>query len=72
MDEASLIFNSVQIVSQLRQNQNIRVNGKKISIEKYFARVREEKIKIKIRGGKEIIVMMKHQRIIVSANKNVS
>ena len=66
--EASLIFDSVQVVSQLRKNQNICVNGQKISIEEYFAGVREEKVKVKIRGGKEIIVTMKHQRVIVSAH----
>ena len=69
MDKASALFDGAQVISQLKKNQNVRVNGKKISLEQYFSSLAEETVEVTIRGGKKIRVQMKYKRLYVDAHQ---
>lgn len=60
LDEASNIFGGVQVISQIKKNQNIRFKNKEISVQQYFTSYPGTKQTIKIRGGKK-------QKVIVGA-----
>lgn len=68
LNQASAMFGGVQVISQLRRNQNLRINGHKISLEEYFDRIREKKMKIQVRGGKIVEVTVKSARVIVDCH----
>lgn len=55
--EASEIFNGVQVISQLRQNQNILSNNQKISLEQYFLKQKAFLRQVKIRGVPTYVTM---------------
>ncbi len=69
MDEASLIFGGVQVISQLSKNQNIIYKGKKKNLELYFNSMNKgvEKV-IVVRGGEEIQVTVSKARLKVDAH----
>jgi len=69
MDKASELFDGTQVISQLKKNQNVRVNGQKISLEHYFSSLSEETVEVTIRGGKKIKIQMKYKRIFVDAHQ---
>ena len=69
MDKASSIFGNVQVISQLRKNQNIFFKGKKISLENYFNSINKgvEQVLI-VRGGKKCKVFISSARLKVDAH----
>lgn len=69
MAQASTIFEGTQVISQLKKNQNVIIDGQKQSLEEHFSSLPEEKVKVKLRGAQEITVSMKHQRLFVQAHK---
>lgn len=69
MDDASAIFDSVQVISQLRKNQNIQYLGKKINLETYFNSINKGvKQTIFIRGKKQETVISSSARLKVDAH----
>jgi hypothetical protein len=68
LDEASAIFNGVQVVSQIKKNQNIMFRGKKIAVEQYFSSYQGTKKKIAIRGGKQENVTVGSARLHVCSH----
>jgi hypothetical protein len=69
MNEASQIFGGVQVISQLRENQNIEYKGKKRNLKDYFNRVNKGTTAIlQVRGGKEVKATISSARLKVSAH----
>jgi len=52
LDEASAIFGGVQVISQIKKNQNVLFRNRKIPVEQYFSSYPGTEQKIVIRGGK--------------------
>ena len=67
MDRASMLFGT-QVISQLRNNQNVRFRGKLISIEQYFTQSPGVPHVIKIRGEKAVPVSVSSARLYVDAH----
>lgn len=67
-DGASQIFNDVQVISQIRKNQNVIFKNKSISVEAYFAAHPGVEQRIQIRGGKVETVMVSSARLKVCAH----
>jgi len=68
MDEASKITGTSQIVSQLRNNQNILFRNKKKSVKKYFESRQAVEQTLCVRGGKEVTVSISCARLHVCAH----
>jgi len=69
MDKASQIFNGVQVISQLRENQNIEYRGKKRNLKHYFNNTNHGvATTFRVRGGKDVSVTMSSARLKVSAH----
>jgi len=70
LDEASSIFGGVQVISQIKKNQNIRFRNKEISVQKYFSSNPGIEKTITIRGGKKQNVIIGAARLhVCSHNK---
>ena len=65
---ASKIFNGVQVVSQIRSNQNVISRGRKLSVEKYFERYSGVSKYLTVRGRKEVSIIVNSARLIVCAH----
>lgn len=68
MDSASELFGK-QIISQLRLNQIVKLQNKKISVEEYFRRYPPVKKTLKVRGGKDLTVWINSARLYVHSHK---
>jgi len=66
--DAQALFDGVQVISQLRNNQNVRSRNRTLSIEEYFRRHPDVPVKLRVRGGDEIPVFIKSARIYVCAH----
>jgi len=53
LNEASSVFNGVQVISQIKKSQNIRYRNKVMSVQKYFTSHPGIEQTITIRGGKK-------------------
>lgn len=69
IDEASRIFGGIQVISQLRSNQNVRSRGQLMSVEAYFAKYGGGPQEIKIRGGETARVMVGSARLYVPSHQ---
>jgi hypothetical protein len=69
IDEASKEFNQVQVISQLRGNQNVGFRNKKINLEEYFKLYPAIVTKIKVRADKVVNVLVSSARLYVEAHK---
>ena len=67
MDHASTLFDT-QVISPLRQNQNVRFRNRLMSLEQYFSQYPGVPQKVKIRGGAEVTVMANSARLYVDAH----
>jgi DDE superfamily endonuclease len=67
MDQASMLFGT-QVISPLRNNQNVRFRGKLISIAKYGTQSPGVPHVIKIRGEQEVPVRVSSARLDVDAH----
>jgi len=55
MDEASRIFDITQVISQLRENQNIEYKGKKEKLKDYFNTTNKGvEVALRVRGVKKL------------------
>ena len=68
VDKASEICGGVQVISKIKNNQNILFRNKKQSAEKYFKKHPGVPYKVKIRGGKEITVIVNSARLYLCAH----
>ena len=68
LKKAARIFGGVQVISQLRSNQNIRFRGKTYSLERYFTSYPGVAQTIRIRGGADVPVTVGSARLLVSAH----
>ncbi len=68
LKKAARIFGGVQVISQLRSNQNIRFRGKTYSLERYFTSHPGVAHTIRIRGGEEVPVTVGSARLVVCAH----
>ena len=68
LDEASALFDTTQVVSQIRSNQNVRFRNRKLSVEKHFTRYPGTPQEITLRGGKKVTVLVGSARLYVCAH----
>ena len=69
VDGASTLFNGVQVLSQIRSNQNIRVGARDQHVADYFATHPGTPHTIRIRGGAERVAMVGSARLYVCSHK---
>jgi hypothetical protein len=69
VDEASAMFGGVQVLSQIRSNQNIRVGKRNQHVADYFATHPGTPHTIRIRGGEEVGVWVSSARLYVCSHK---
>lgn len=65
---ASKLFNGVQVISQIHNNQNIRILGRTLSVKEYFARYAGVSKYLVVRGGKKVSVIVNSARLEVCAH----
>ena len=63
------MFGGVQVLSQIRSNQNIRVGKREQHVTDYFAAHPGTPPRICIRGGEEIVALVSSARLYVCAHK---
>jgi hypothetical protein len=68
MDGASTLFNGVQVISQLRSNQKVRVYQREQPVAAYFATHPGTPQPLRIRGGEEVGAIMGSARLYVCAH----
>lgn len=69
VDEASALFGGIQVISQLRSNQNIRTGKREQHVADYFAAHPGTPQRICIRGGEEIMARVSSARLYVCSHK---
>ena len=69
VDGASTLFNGVQVLSQIRSNQNIRVGTRDQHVADYFATHPGTPYRIRIRGGEEVGALVGSARLSVCAHQ---
>jgi hypothetical protein len=69
MDKASRIFDDCQVISQLRENQNIEYKGKKRNLKNYFNTINKGvEVTLRVRGGKDVKAAVSSARLKVTAH----
>ena len=68
VDSASALFGGVQVLSQIRSNQNIRVGKREQHVAAYFATHPGTPHRIRIRGGEERVAMVGSARLYVCSH----
>ncbi|MGZ8908428.1 MAG: transposase, partial [Methylococcaceae bacterium] len=69
MDEAARIFDGAQVISQLRENQNIGYKGKKRNLKDYFNTTNKGvEVTLRVRGGKDVNATVSSARLKVTAH----
>jgi hypothetical protein len=68
VDTASAIFGGVQVISQIRSKQNIRVHKREQHVADYFATHPGTPQKIRIRGGEEVVAIVGSARLYVCSH----
>ena len=69
MDAASRIFDGAQVISQLRENQNIDYKGTKRNLKAYFNSINKGvEVTLRVRGGKDVKATMSSARLKVTAH----
>jgi hypothetical protein len=69
VDGASALFGGVQVISQIRSNQNIRIGKRAQHVADYFATHPGTPHRIRIRGGEEVVVLVGSARLYVCSHK---
>lgn len=69
VDGASALCNGVQVISQIRSNQTIRVGKREQHVADYFATHSGTPHRIRIRGGEEVVAMVGSARLYVCSHK---
>jgi hypothetical protein len=69
VDAASALFGGVQVLSQIRSNQNIRLGKREQHVADYFATHPGTSQRICIRGGEVVVAMVSSARLYVCSHK---
>jgi hypothetical protein len=69
VDEASAMFGGVQVLSQIRSNQNLRAGKREQHVADYFATHPGTPHTIRIRGAEEVVVWVSSARLYVCSHK---
>jgi hypothetical protein len=69
VDAASALFAGVQVLSQIRSNQNVRIGKREQHVADYFATHPGTPQRICIRGGEEIVAMVSSARLYICSHK---
>jgi hypothetical protein len=69
MDQASAKFGGIQVISQIRCNQNIRYRGNKKSVKTFFSHYTTVSQNLSIRGGAQRQVKVGSARLYVNAHQ---
>src|SRR5215510_11564341 len=69
VDAASALFGGVQVLSQIRSNQNIRIGKRAQHVADYFATHPGTPHRICIRGGEEVVALVSSARLYVCSHK---
>ena len=69
VDAASALYGGVQVLSQIRSNQNIRIGKREQPVADYFATHPGTPHRIRIRGGEEVVAMVSSARLYVCSHK---
>ena len=69
VDGASATFGGVQVISQIRSNQKVRVHKREQPVADYFATHPGTPHTIRIRGGEEVSALIGSARLYVCAHK---
>ncbi len=69
VDAASALFGGVQVLSQIRSNQNIRIGKREQHVADYFATHPGTPQRICIRGAEEMVAMVSSARLYVCSHK---
>ena len=75
VDGASALFGGVQVISQIRSNQKVRLQKRAQNVSDYFATHPGIPHTIRIRGGQEVVALIGSARLYVSScpqNQTVS
>ena len=68
VDGASALFGGVQVISQVRSNQHIRVHKREQHVADYFATHPGTPQNIRIRGGEEVVAIVASARLYLCAH----
>jgi hypothetical protein len=68
VDGASALFGGVQVISQIRSNQKVRLHKREQSVNDYFATHPGTPHTIRIRGGQEVVALVGSARLYVCAH----
>ena len=68
VDDASAMVGGVQVISQIRSNQNLRVGQREQHVADYFATHPGTPPTIRIRGGDEVVVWVSRARLYVGSH----
>jgi hypothetical protein len=69
VDGASVTFGGVQVISQMRRNQKVRVHKREQHVADYFATHPGTPHTIRIRGGEEVSALIGSARLYVCSHK---
>ena len=69
VDGASAMFGGVQVISQIRSNQKVRLHKREQNVSDYFATHPGTPHTIRIRGGQEVVAIVGSARLYVGAHK---
>jgi hypothetical protein len=69
VDGAAVTFGGVQVISQIRSNQKVRVHQRAQPVAAYFATHPGTPHTIRIRGGEEVSALIGSARLYVGAYK---
>lgn len=69
VDGASALFGGVQVISQIRSNQKVRLHKREQNVHDYFAAHPGTPHTIRIRGGQEMVAIVGSARLYVCAHK---
>jgi len=70
LDKASIQFGGIQVISQIRSNQNLRYRGKTQSVKTFFSQYATVSQKLLIRGGLPRQVQVGSARLYVNAQRS--
>ena len=69
VDHASAYFGGVQVISQIRSNQKVRLKKREQHVVDYFATHPGTPHTIRVRGGEEVVALMNSARLYVCSHK---
>jgi hypothetical protein len=69
MNQAASLFPQTQVISQLKQTQNVRFRQREMTVAQYFATYPGVATTLRLRGGQTVPVVLGSARLYVSAHQ---